>query len=291
MDRVVRPFKTGAARIALGAENSTNWQLDVKFIPVGLSYSAPDQFRSEVIVNFGEPVHAAEWRDAWLSDPDNAVSDLTGHLQQTVSDLTLTVHDLELQPVADKLETMTENMYPRDNREYFNFRKNLIERNIRRPELTRLLNTYFTQLEKANVSDAGISSNKSALFQSVMALAGTIPALAGRICWFIPFFLPRFVAQKLQLYPGYNGALKMFLGFFTIPVWLRGIFRAVFVFTGSNALAWMTVVASIALGYYSGHHEKLVRVLRAHRKAERLAPGQLEQLREQRDAILTGAGL
>jgi hypothetical protein len=291
MDRVVRPFKTGAARIALGAEHRTDWQLDVKLIPVGLSYSAPDQFRSDVIVHFGKPVHAAEWRDAWLSEPDKAVSDLTAHLQQTVSDLTLTVHDLELQPVADKLETVAENMFPQGNRKYFSFRKNLLERNIRRPELTRLLNTYFSQLENAGVPDAALSAKKSGFFQTLITLAGTIPALAGRICWFIPFSIPKFASQKLQMYPGYNGALKMFLGFFTVPVWLRGIFRAVFVFTGNNILAWTAVGATIALGYYSEYHERITHAWRARRRASKLEPALLENLQQQRNAVLTEAGL
>ncbi len=291
MDRVVRPFKTGAARIALGAENNTDWQLNVKLIPVGLSYSAPDEFRSDVIVHFGEPVHAAEWRNIWMAEPDKAVSDLTGHLQQKVSDLTLTVHDLELQPVADKLETMAENLYPRENKAYFNFRKNLIERNINRPELTRMLNTYFSQLEKTGVSDAVISTQKDGFLRNLTVFAGTIPALAGRICWFIPFFIPKFVSQKLQLYPGYNGALKMFLGFFTVPVWLRGVFRAVFIYSGNNILAWMAVGATIALGYYSGYHERLARVWNARRSAGKLEPALLESLQQQRKSVLTEANL
>ncbi|MFM8374061.1 MAG: 1-acyl-sn-glycerol-3-phosphate acyltransferase [Bacteroidota bacterium] len=291
MDRVVRPFKTGVARIALGAESSADWQLDVKLIPVGLSYSAPDQFRSDVIIHFGQPVHAAEWRDAWLPEPDKAVSELTSHLQKTVSDLTLTVHDLELQPVADKLEIVAENLYPREKKAYFNFRKSLIERNIRQPGLTGLINTYFKKLEESGVSDAGINPSKNSFLQYLTVLAGAIPALAGRICWFVPFFVPKFVSQKLNLYPGYNGALKMFLGFFTVPVWLRGIFRAVFVFTGSNMLAWTALAASIALGYYSAYHERLVRALRARRQAEQLPPTQLEHLRQQRESVLATAGL
>lgn len=291
MDRVVRPFKTGAARIALGAENNSDWQLDVKLIPVGLSYSAPDQFRSEVIVHFGEPVHAAEWRSMWLSDPDNAVSGLTSHLQKTVSDLTLTVHEHELQPVADKLEIVAENLYPPEKKAYFNFRKALLERNIRQPGPTGLINTYFSKLDESGVSDDGVHPSKNGFFQNLTVWAGIIPALAGRICWFVPFFIPKFVSQKLQLYPGYNGALKMFLGFFTVSVWLRGIFRGVFILAGSNMLAWTAVAASITLGYYSEYHERLARALRARKQAEQLPPAQLEHLRQLRENVLTAAGL
>ncbi|MFM7400467.1 MAG: hypothetical protein ACKO4W_06140, partial [Bacteroidota bacterium] len=197
----------------------------------------------------------------------------------------------ELQQVADKLEIVAENLYPREKKAYFNFRKSLIERNIRQPGLTGLINTYFKKLEESGVSDTGINPSKNNILQYLTVLAGAIPALAGRICWFVPFFIPKFVSQKLNLYPGYNGALKMFLGFFTVPVWLRGIFRAVFVFTGSNMLAWTALAASIALGYYSAYHERLVRALRARRQAEQLPPAQLEHLRQQRESVLAAAGL
>jgi hypothetical protein len=186
---------------------------------------------------------------------------------------------------------VAENLYPQGKKAFFSFRTGLIERNIRRPELTGLLDTYFSQLENAGVPDAALSAKKSGFFQTLLTLAGTIPAVAGRICWFIPFFIPKLVSQKLQLYPGYNGALKMFLGFFTVPVWLRGIFRAVFIFTGNNILAWTAVGATIALGYYSEYHERISRAWRARRRAAKLEPALLENLQQQRNAVLTEAGL
>ncbi|MBX3145607.1 MAG: 1-acyl-sn-glycerol-3-phosphate acyltransferase [Gemmatimonadales bacterium] len=48
----LRPFKTGAARIALGAGTAA----PVAIIPVGLDYSDKMKFRSSVLVYFGEPL-------------------------------------------------------------------------------------------------------------------------------------------------------------------------------------------------------------------------------------------
>ncbi|MCY7330088.1 MAG: 1-acyl-sn-glycerol-3-phosphate acyltransferase, partial [Saprospiraceae bacterium] len=46
MNRWVREFRTGTARIAFGAESRNNWQLGLKIYPVGLTYSAANLFRS-----------------------------------------------------------------------------------------------------------------------------------------------------------------------------------------------------------------------------------------------------
>ena len=50
-DPMLRELKTGAARIALGAN------LDVAVIPTGIYYTAKHVFRSSALVVFGEPIH------------------------------------------------------------------------------------------------------------------------------------------------------------------------------------------------------------------------------------------
>ena len=51
----LRPLKTGAARIALGAA-SAGAALDLKIVPAGLYYTAKTSFRSSALLYFGEPI-------------------------------------------------------------------------------------------------------------------------------------------------------------------------------------------------------------------------------------------
>ena len=51
----LRPIKTGAARIALGAV-STGEVLDLKIVPAGLYYTSKTTFRSGVLLYFGKPI-------------------------------------------------------------------------------------------------------------------------------------------------------------------------------------------------------------------------------------------
>lgn len=57
-DPMLRPLKTGAARLALGAEKATGERPAV--VPVGLTFTHKGRFRSDVLVHFGRPVEIEE---------------------------------------------------------------------------------------------------------------------------------------------------------------------------------------------------------------------------------------
>ena len=54
----LRPIKTGAARIALGAV-STGEVAELKIVPAGLYYTSKTKFRSAVLLYFGNPIEVA----------------------------------------------------------------------------------------------------------------------------------------------------------------------------------------------------------------------------------------
>ncbi|HEX8773951.1 MAG TPA: lysophospholipid acyltransferase family protein [Pyrinomonadaceae bacterium] len=51
----LRPLKTGAARIALGAASAGD-RLDVRVVPVGLYYTSKTAFRNAALLYFGDPI-------------------------------------------------------------------------------------------------------------------------------------------------------------------------------------------------------------------------------------------
>jgi len=64
----LRPLQKGFARIALRAEEKSNYTLGLKIVPVGIQYEDHAKFRSRVLVTFGEaipvvPQHAASTED------------------------------------------------------------------------------------------------------------------------------------------------------------------------------------------------------------------------------------
>lgn len=66
----LQPFKTGAARIALGAEKRAPGRVQV--VPVSLVYDAPGTFRSHARVRYGEPISAAAFARLDAPAPEGA---------------------------------------------------------------------------------------------------------------------------------------------------------------------------------------------------------------------------
>lgn len=56
----LRPLQKGFARIAIAAEERNNWELNVQIVPVGVQYESHTDFRSRVLVSFGNPISVKE---------------------------------------------------------------------------------------------------------------------------------------------------------------------------------------------------------------------------------------
>lgn len=84
----LQPMKTGAARIALGAERKFP-ELGVRIVPVGLTFDAKDQFRSRALIEVGRPIGPIS--EARGADPDDrdAVNRLTARIGDGLESVTL----------------------------------------------------------------------------------------------------------------------------------------------------------------------------------------------------------
>lgn len=85
-------LKTGTARIALAV--SAREKVRVRIVPCGLSYMHRHRFRSQVLIDFGEPIEITdEWLRAYREDEQATVRRLTDHLAESMSAVTLNAPD------------------------------------------------------------------------------------------------------------------------------------------------------------------------------------------------------
>ncbi|CAN5700095.1 hypothetical protein BH23GEM10_BH23GEM10_03330 [soil metagenome] len=100
------PMRTGAARIALGAEAATDWSLGLRIVPIGLTYQGKNLFRGRVAALVGEPFMISHMRAAHDADPAGAVRALTDEIAARLHDVTVNVaehHDAALIDTAERL--------------------------------------------------------------------------------------------------------------------------------------------------------------------------------------------
>ncbi len=97
----LRPIKTGAARIALGAV-STGEVTDLKIVPAGLYYTSKTTFRSAVLLHFGKPIEVTRTElEADGNPPRAAVRDLSDRIESALREVMLDAeHEEALHTIA-----------------------------------------------------------------------------------------------------------------------------------------------------------------------------------------------
>ena len=85
----LQPLKTGGARVVQAYEAKHDKKLSV--IPVGLSYTAKDRWRSHVLIDFGKALYL----DDSIKDAREQVVDLTTRLEIEIRKLTFNAQDMD----------------------------------------------------------------------------------------------------------------------------------------------------------------------------------------------------
>jgi glycerol-3-phosphate O-acyltransferase / dihydroxyacetone phosphate acyltransferase len=98
-DPQLRPLKTGAARIALSAEQEVadgGGALGVTIVPVGLFYERKARFRSRVLLVVGEPLLVGPLLPRYRADERAAVDQLTDEIKTRLDEVVLQAETREL---------------------------------------------------------------------------------------------------------------------------------------------------------------------------------------------------
>lgn len=96
-DPSLRPLKTGAARMALGAEAAAGFALGLRILPVGLTYEHKEVFRSPAAVTVGEPFTIAHLAQRYRGEDDrDTVNELTNLVHARLNGVMLSADSDEL---------------------------------------------------------------------------------------------------------------------------------------------------------------------------------------------------
>jgi len=105
-------IRTGAARIALMAEERSHWSLGLRVVPVGLTYARKHLFRGRVVAAVGRGFEVAEYREAYEAKPQNTVRALTDRIRSVLESVTVNVES----PDDRALIEVAERIYAREKR-------------------------------------------------------------------------------------------------------------------------------------------------------------------------------
>jgi 1-acyl-sn-glycerol-3-phosphate acyltransferase len=275
------PLKTGAARMTLAAEESADWGLGVRIVPLGLTYQRKHRFRSRVVAGTGEPVVVAEWRHAYETDRPAAVHSLTAAIACSLERQTLVLadeSDRRLVETADVLYARARGLARPREREPLGARLPRLQRfaglfawlRVADPEryerLTGQLDGYRRRLDRLGSGEADVPDRyevgrvvRYVLRQGTALGLGLPLAALGTIAWYLPFFVTAVVGRTLKPAIESVATVKLLTGIVAYPVTYLG-WIALAAWAGGPLAAVPTALALPPLGF--------VALAWRHRRAE-----------------------
>jgi len=170
-------------------------------VPCGLNYTAADEYRSDVMVVFGDPIPIQEFRAEYEMNEAKAIRSLTNRLQDDLKELIIHVIEeeeeiYEILFEIDRSDNMQpifpiydEKGLPRFEREYdIAEQLNQADPKTFESNKSKVLD-YNKACKKYKVTDFAVRRKSFGDLSNILILAlGFVPFLIGRYGCFIPIF-------------------------------------------------------------------------------------------------------
>jgi glycerol-3-phosphate O-acyltransferase/dihydroxyacetone phosphate acyltransferase len=319
-ERRLRPLKTGAARIALGAEARHDFKLGLRVLPLGINYFDPQQFRSDVLLNVAPPIRVADYAEAYRQDPTAAADQLTEDIRRHLEKRLVITRDAAEDELVQQLErTFTGHLIDDDpSTLYDNFQlsRTLLQAVAyfekqapdQLAEVREQLASYLTELKRLGLDDEALERTRPADLRASRALvAGLHLALGlpvhlyGVLNNYLPYKLPSVVARRATTEVEFVAPIMLIVGMLTFSLGYTLQIGLVHHFTQDWRWTTLYALSLPTTGFYALYYwNKLagrlrqVRALRLFRQQRPLMEGLLRQratilrlLSEAREAYLT----
>lgn len=234
------PMRTGAARIAFGAELRSDWSLGLRIVPIGITYRRKTLFRGTVLAFIGEPFTIAGFRAAHERDPITAVQALTEEIAHRLQEVTLNLtrsEDMDLVETADRLYSREKGLQRWREREDMAdrlprlqlFARGLAWLQINDParhgRLSSAVRRYHRFLRMLGAEEGDVPKRYKfgptiwyVVREGLLLLAGAPFAALGAVLWTPAFLAPRLVLRAVR--PPFEAiaTYKIATGFVAAPV-------------------------------------------------------------------------
>lgn len=218
--RRLQTLKNGTARMALGAEVLKNFDLNLKILTIGLNYSKPESFRSEVFVNVDKPIVVKDFQKLYEENETEAINQLTETIRQRLEKHTIvTANDAQ-----DRLAKQIEDLYApileeelhlsQDQKEQkFLIKKGIVEAiqhfEEKNPQLVAdfrpKIDLYSRTLNRLHLSDNVFSDKNKrnniwleSLKNIIYFVLGFPFFVYGLLNNYVPYIIPSIVAKKIS---------------------------------------------------------------------------------------------
>ncbi|MBL8955863.1 MAG: 1-acyl-sn-glycerol-3-phosphate acyltransferase, partial [Myxococcaceae bacterium] len=250
----LQELKTGAARIALMAAKKG---AAVRIVPLGLTYSEKNRFRSAVHVEAGAPI---------LVKGDEDVNALTAAIFSALRAVTLNLEqceDLPLVRTAESLYALKTAQASADPERLKAFARGMALLRTEQPERFEKLKAEVLavqrrlELVQASPEDVVIQYQASGVARFVarnlFSLTMLPLFLVGMVLFVVPFWVPRVVVRVFRVARDIQATIKVVLLFLLTPLWWGLLTLLAWRYSGAAAAA-VTFFGALPLALYTRYY-------------------------------------
>lgn len=206
-EKRIRKLKTGVARMALGTRQVAQHG-QVQIVPVGLNYTNPHRFQSDLLINIGSPISI----ESFAVDKEG-VNALTEEVERKLKETVHHIPNEDLDPIIKKVDIIFKRKFSfssTEKKDEFVFQQKVIEairsKKAQEPKaisnLESKLDVYLGKIKQLGISDAAISDLSILVSLGELALLMlTLPIfLFGFIVNCIPYYGTIYYFRSLRLF-------------------------------------------------------------------------------------------
>ena len=286
LERRIRPIKTGTARIVLQTLKDTDFQLPIKLVHVGLTYSDPTKFQSEVWLHAAPPLTPEITAAAYQDNYRGLVQALTKRIEAQLEALTLVTHDDAEDALLRRLETLLRHEQPLDGPGTFYRSRDLLaglhRLSVTDYEQLRLdVDAYVEALTANGLSDRIYAAGYR------LSVLGLPLYLYGLINNVLPAAVVDTIAHGIVADNTYRSSARWFGGLLLIPLFYAlqtAVVQATF---GRWWLSLLYLLTLLPTGLFAYRYHQRLAVLAERFRYRRLGARRCAALDEQRRSILS----
>ncbi len=290
--RRLRRLRKGFARIAFQAEEAADYSLDIKIVPVGVTYNNYESYRTELLVVFGDPISVSNYYEDYKENQAVAYNKLIEDLSEKIKPLMIEIvsekyYDVYwcLSQLYKKRGCELQGLDSDELYDKFKAQKGIIlvleQFEKEQPENFSKLSEktlHFQSSLKELKLDANTFNRKGVSFFSLTVrllflVLMVLLFIYGSLNNILPYYIPIFVTRKMkdaQFHSSIKFALSLFLFpvFYLVQILLVGW---LFLWGWAPVIYFISLPVSAAIAWnYAKFYKKTVKLIRLLRyKTER----------------------
>ncbi len=265
--RKLRVFGKGAFRIGFQAQQTIGTDRSVLFVPVGLDFKHYQNFRTDLLINFGKPISILDYMPAYDEDPIEATNRLRDDLRKGMSEVMVDIQSKNYyDTIQDSREILISHKVANaevkksDLAAHFEQEKKMVQTlesaEEKDPEFMELyaekVNEFKVLVKESRLRIWLFQRDSYSYGKIILQCIGLILALPvflfGWLHNIVPYSIPVFYTKKVKD-PQFHSSFKFVLAIVLFPVFYLVIFALSFLFLS----AWWLSLIYLILMPLCGH--------------------------------------